>query len=61
MALDKVLENDIILSNRERRLIELLRTVNFGKVEVHIENNQPARIVRISENILLTGEVALRD
>jgi hypothetical protein len=52
---------DIILTQKEQRLIELLRTVNFGKVEIHIENNQPVRVIKIAENILLAGEVVLRD
>jgi len=58
MALDKC---GIMLSEKERRLIELLRRVEFGKVEVHIENGQPVRVIKVSENILLTGEVMLKD
>ena len=58
MALDKC---GIILSEKEQRLINLLRRVKFGKVEVHIEDWQPVRVIRISENILLADEVVLKD
>ena len=58
MAIDK---SGIILSEKEQKLINLLRRVKFGKVEVHIEDGQPVRVIRISENILLTGEVVLKD
>ena len=58
MAIDKC---GIMLSEKERRLIELLRGVKFGKVEVHIEDGQPVRVIKVSENILLTGEVVLKD
>ena len=58
MAVDKC---GIMLNEKEQRLIELLRRVKFGKVEVHIEDGQPVRVIRISENILLTGEVMLKD
>ena len=58
MALDKC---GIMLNKREQRLIELLRGIKFGKVEVHIEDGQPVRVIRIAENILLTDEVVLKD
>ena len=58
MAVDKC---GIMLNEKEQRLIELLRRVKFGKVEVHIEDGQPVRVIRIAENILLTNEVVLKD
>jgi len=58
MAVDKC---GIMLNEKEQRLIELLRRVKFGKVEVHIEDGQPVRVIKVSENILLTGEVVLKD
>ena len=61
MAIDKFDKCGIMLSEKEQRLIELLRGVKFGKVEAHIEDGQPVRVIRISENILLTGEVVLKD
>ena len=63
MALDKMAIDKcgIMLSKKEQRLIELLRGVKFGKVEVHIEDGQPVRVIRIAENILLTNEVVLKD
>jgi len=58
MAVDKC---GIMLNEKEQRLIELLRRVKFGKVEVHIEDGQPVRVIRIAENILLTNEGVLKD
>jgi hypothetical protein len=42
-----------ILTEKERKLISLLRELPFGKVEISIENNQPVRIMQIKENIVL--------
>ena len=58
MAIDK---SGIMLSKKEQRLINLLHRVKFGKVEVCIEDWQPVRVIRISENILLTDKVVLKD
>ena len=61
MAIDKFDKCGIMLNKKEQRLINLLRGVKFGKVEVHIEDGQPVRVIKVSENILLTGEVVLKD
>ena len=61
MAIDKFDKYGIMLSKKEQRLINLLHRVKFGKVEVHIEDGQPVRVIKVSENILLTGEVMLKD
>lgn len=41
------------LSEREAHLIDELRMLPFGKVLIHMENNQPVRIEEIRENIKL--------
>ena len=58
MAIDNC---GIMLSDKERRLINLLHGIKFGKVEVHIEDGQPVRVIKVSENILLADEVVLKD
>ena len=58
MAIDK---SGIILSEKEQKIINLLRGVKFGKIEVHIEDGRPVRVIRIAENILLADKVVLKD
>lgn len=41
------------LSEKETNLIKKLRLLAFGKVLIHMENNQPVRIEEIRENIKL--------
>lgn len=41
------------LSEKEAHLIKRLRTLVFGKVLIHQEDNQPVRIEEIRENIKL--------
>jgi len=47
------LDRDIILTEKERKQIELQRKSKFAKYEVHIEEGQPVRMVNIRENIKL--------
>ncbi len=46
------LEN-MLVSNRERKLIELLRDNKYGVVEIHLEEGQPVRVEKIKESIKL--------
>jgi len=41
------------LTEKERKQIEVQRMLRFGKYEVHIEDSQPVRMVRLRENIKL--------
>ena len=43
----------IILTDKERSLIEKLREVAFGKVTIFIENGVPQRIEEVRESIKL--------
>ena len=41
------------LSEKESNLIDVLRTLAFGKILIHQEDGQPVRIEEIRENIKL--------
>lgn len=41
------------LKDKEKTLIEKLRTIPYGQVTVFIQNNQPVRIEQIKESIVL--------
>jgi len=41
------------LSEKEIRLIELLRKVPFGNVTILMQNGQPYRIEKMTESIIL--------
>ena len=43
----------MLVSNRERTLIELLRDNKYGVVEVHTEEGEPVRVEKIKESIKL--------
>ena len=45
--------NDFGLTVKEKSLIEELRKVDFGRVEIIMEDGQPNRIVQIRENVRL--------
>ncbi len=44
---------DIILSDKEHKLIELLRRVTFGRIVIFMENGKPVRIEEIKESFKL--------
>lgn len=44
---------DIILSEKERNLIEALRAIPYGEVIIFIQDSQPVRIERVKESIKL--------
>ncbi|MCK5021116.1 MAG: hypothetical protein KAS32_29165 [Candidatus Peribacteraceae bacterium] len=43
----------MMVSDKERSLIELLRDTKFGQAVVFLENGQPVRIEKIKESIKL--------
>lgn len=43
----------VLYTEKEDRLIKVLRTVPHGKVEVFMEKGVPVRIVKIEKSILL--------
>lgn len=45
--------NKFALTDKELKQIELQRKMKYGKIEVHLENGQPVRIINIRENIKL--------
>lgn len=46
-------DKELVLTEKERKQIELQRKLKFAKYEVHIEDGQPQRMVNIRENIKL--------
>ena len=53
MGLTKGILSDMLVSDRERKLIELLRDTKYGKIEIHLEEGQPVRVEKIKESIKL--------
>ena len=41
------------LTEKERKLIELLRQIAYGQVVIFLENKQPVRIEMIKESVKL--------
>ena len=41
------------ISEKEKKLIELLRKVSYGKVVIFLENGQPIRIEEVRESVKL--------
>lgn len=46
-------ESTFTLSDKETALIAALRKVPFGRVEVAMQDGQPQRIYKITENVAL--------
>ena len=44
---------NMLLSNRERKLIELLRETQYGQVVIYLEHSEPVRIEKVKESIKL--------
>lgn len=44
---------DMIVSEKECSLVELIRKTKFGQIIIYMENGQPIRIEKIKESIKL--------
>lgn len=44
---------DLKLTEKEQKLIQLMRQLGFFKIEVHGEDGQPMRVIDIKKNIKL--------
>jgi len=44
---------DIVLTEKERKLIEALRAIPYGQVTIFLKNTQPIRIVKTEESVEL--------
>mgnify|MGYP001581960178 CR=1 len=44
---------EILLTEKEKKLIEILRTVSYGQVVIHLEKGEPVRIEQIKESVKL--------
>ncbi len=42
-----------VLTDKEKKLIDLIRNQSFAKLEISIENKQPVRVIALKENIVL--------
>ena len=51
--LDKKLTYDIMVTEREQRLIELLRETGYGQVVIFLEQGEPIRIELIKKSVKL--------
>ena len=45
------------LSKKEKQLIKHIRGTEYGQITIKVENNQPHRVIRVEESILLTTTV----
>ena len=45
--------SSMLVSDRERKLLEVLRDTKYGVVEVHTEEGEPVRVEKIKESIKL--------
>ena len=46
-------DSERTLSEKEKKLIEIIRKVDFGEVVIHLENKEPVRIEKIKQSIKL--------
>ena len=49
-------ESDIVLTEAEKRLIQVIRSLDFGEVRVMIKDNKPIRVEEIRRSIQLPSE-----
>lgn len=46
-------ESNIVLSQAEKKLIQVIRSLDFGEVRVMIKDNKPIRVEEIRKSIQL--------
>jgi len=44
---------EIVLTEKEKRLIEVLRELSYGQITIFLENGQPVRVVEALKSIKL--------
>ena len=44
---------EILLTEKERRLIEVLREIGYGQITIFLEKGEPVRIEKIKESVKL--------
>lgn len=49
-------EKNIVLTNAEKQLIEVIRSLDYGEVRVMIKDNRPIRVEEIRRSIQLPSE-----
>lgn len=48
--------DNLILTNAEKQLIELVRSVDFGEIRIMIKDSKPIRVEEIRRSIQLQGD-----
>lgn len=46
-------DSDVVLTNAEKKLIEVIRSLDYGEVRVMIKDNKPIRVEEIRKSIQL--------
>lgn len=49
-------EKNMVLTNAEKRLIEVIRSLDYGEVRVMIKDNRPIRVEEIRRSIQLPSD-----
>jgi len=47
------LDKEMKLSEKERKLVRLIRAIKYGQLTIYIKENQPVRVDRMKESIEL--------
>ena len=48
--------SNLILTNAEKQLIELVRSLDYGEVRIVVKDNKPIRVEEIRRSIQLTND-----
>jgi len=46
-------DKELVLTDRERKLIELLRITGYGQLVIYLEQGQPVRVEELKKSIKL--------
>lgn len=46
-------KTSVIISDKERKLLELLHEIKYGHVFIYLEKGQPERVIEVRKNIKL--------
>ncbi|MBR2832265.1 MAG: hypothetical protein IKE57_04970 [Oscillospiraceae bacterium] len=56
MAAKQKPEIPVYVSEREKHLIELMRTIDYGEIRVSVENYQPIEVLEMKRSVDLRSE-----
>jgi len=49
-------DTNVVLTNAEKKLIEVIRSLDYGEVRVMIKDSRPIRVEEIRRSIQLSAE-----